>query len=212
MDIHAPAALESAAAGKHTDICLASEDRKPTTRPLSRYRPPRPPSSPYITAAGHRKLQSELSHLWKVKRPEVTKKVSEAAALGDRSENAEYIYGKKQLREIDARIKYLSQRLDVLEIVDRAPADTGKVFFGASVTLADGHGDERTLKIVGADEVDTDGAQMSIDAPMARACLGKEVGDEVTVPAPAAGGVPRILKPGATPSEQTYEIVAIEYS
>ena len=104
---------------------------------MSRYRPPRPPSSPYITRAGYDRLQRELTHLWKDKRPEVTRKVAEAAAQGDRSENAEYIYGKRQLREIDGRIQFLSKRLDELQIVDRVPPERDKVFFGAWVNLED---------------------------------------------------------------------------
>ena len=102
---------------------------------MSRYRPPPEKSSPYITAVGQARLQNELRYLWKEKRPEVTQKVSEAAALGDRSENAEYIYGKRQLAEIDRRIRYLSKRLDELNVVDRAPPDTSKVYFGAWVDL-----------------------------------------------------------------------------
>ncbi|MEM7077277.1 MAG: transcription elongation factor GreB [Pseudomonadota bacterium] len=179
---------------------------------MSRYRPPAPASSPYITAAGQAQLQAELTHLWKVKRPEVTRKVSEAAALGDRSENAEYIYGKKQLREIDARIKYLSKRLDVLEVVDRAPNDKSRVFFGAWVTLADEAGDQRTLRIVGADEVDAGRDHMSIDAPLARACIGKQVGDEIVVRPQANQGVPRILDPNQTVSTQHYEVIKINYA
>src|SRR5690606_5568130 len=101
------------------------------------YRPPRPRASPYITAEGFARLNAELKELWKVQRPAVTRKVSEAAAMGDRSENAEYIYGKKQLREIDARVRFLSKRLDELEVVDRPPPDQSRVFFGAWVTLED---------------------------------------------------------------------------
>ncbi len=107
---------------------------------MSRYRPPREKSSPYITRAGYHVLNSELKHLWKVTRPEVTQKVSEAAALGDRSENAEYIYGKKQLREIDSRIRFLSKRLDDVTVVDKPPNDIDKVYFGAWVTLEDERG------------------------------------------------------------------------
>ena len=98
---------------------------------MSRYRPPRPRSSPYITEAGYQRLNDELKYLWKEKRPEVTKKVSEAAAQGDRSENAEYIYGKKQLREIDGRVRFLSKRLDELTVVSRPPRDSDRIFLGA---------------------------------------------------------------------------------
>ncbi len=108
----------------------------------------------YITPQGVRKLRDELNYLWREKRPEVTQKVSEAAALGDRSENADYIYGKKQLREIDKRIRYLTKRLDNLEIVDRKPIDQDKIFFGAWLKLKDELGVISHLRIVGADEFD----------------------------------------------------------
>ncbi len=163
---------------------------------MSRYRPPTPPSSRYITAEGEQRLIKELKYLWKVKRPEVTESVREAAAQGDRSENAEYIYGKKQLREIDRRVRYLSKRLDDMTVVDRPPGDTSKVFFGAWVSLVDDDANERRLRIVGPDEIDTD-HYISIDAPMARALLKKEVGDEIEVPTPTGS--------------HFYEIIAIEY-
>ena len=102
---------------------------------MSRYRPPRPRSSPYITRTGYDRLQQELTYLWKEKRPEVTRKVAEAAAQGDRSENAEYIYGKRQLREIDSRIQFLSKRLDDLVVVDQLPKERDRIFFGAWITL-----------------------------------------------------------------------------
>ena len=139
---------------------------------MGRYRPPRAPSSPYITREGYDRLQKELTYLWKEKRPEVTAKVSEAAALGDRSENAEYIYGKRQLREIDGRIQFLSKRLDELNIVDRNPPNTDQVYFGAWVTLEDDEGKEQKFRIVGADEFDADPQFISIDAPLARALIG----------------------------------------
>ena len=148
---------------------------------MSRYRPPRPRSSPYITSAGYARLNEELKHLWKVKRPEVTRKVAEAAAMGDRSENAEYIYGKKQLREIDARVRFLSKRLDELTVVDRAPRDTDKVFFGAWVTLEDDDGGHHRYRLVGPDEFDAAPGYISIDSPMARALLSRRVDDEVEV-------------------------------
>jgi transcription elongation factor GreB len=151
---------------------------------MSRYRPPRPKSSPYITPEGYARLQAELKALWTVRRPEVTRKVAEAAAMGDRSENAEYIYGKKQLREIDARIRHLAKRLDALQVVDRLPPDRSRVYFGAWVTLGDPSGAQRRYRLVGPDEFDQVPAYISIDSPMARALLGKRVGD--TVP-PAAG-------------------------
>ena len=148
---------------------------------MSRYRPPAPKSSPHITPAGQSELQRELKYLWKEKRPAVTKKVAEAAAQGDRSENADYIYGKRQLREIDRRIAYLSKRLDVLVVVDRAPPAVDKVFFGAWVTVEDGAGKEHCYRLVGADEFDAEPEYISIDSPMARALLGKSVDDEVVL-------------------------------
>lgn len=148
---------------------------------MSRYRPPRPRSSPYITQEGYARLSEELKYLWKVKRPEVTAKVSEAAALGDRSENAEYIYGKKQLREIDGRVRFLSKRLDELTVVDKPPRDPEQVFFGATVTLEDDEGVEFSYRLVGPDEFDTAPEYISIDSPMARALLKKRADDEVEI-------------------------------
>lgn len=152
-------------------------------------RPPTPRArSPYITVAGARTLRDELKYLWSSKRPQVTQAVSEAAALGDRSENAEYIYGKKQLREIDRRIRFLQKRLDELIVVDRVPDDTSRIFFGARVTLEDENGDSSTYRLVGADEFDLERGRLSIDSPVARALLKKAVDDEVTV---AIGGTTR---------------------
>jgi transcription elongation factor GreB len=148
---------------------------------MSRYRPPRPKSSPYITPEGHARLAAELKHLWKVERPEVTRKVSEAAALGDRSENAEYIYGKKQLREIDGRIAFLSRRLDELAVVDKPPRDPNQVFFGAWVTLEDDAGREYRYRLVGPDEFDAAPEYISIDSPMARALLKKRADEEIEI-------------------------------
>lgn len=146
---------------------------------MSRYRPPRPRSSPYITPAGFARLNDELKHLWKEKRPEVTRKVSEAAAMGDRSENAEYIYGKKQLREIDSRVRFLSKRLDELKVVDRPPRETDRIYFGAWVALEDESGTTFRYRLVGPDEFDAEPGYISIDSPMARALLGKRVDDEI---------------------------------
>ncbi|MCZ6644435.1 MAG: transcription elongation factor GreB [Gammaproteobacteria bacterium] len=148
---------------------------------MSRYRPPREKSSPYITRVGYSALNDELKQLWKVTRPEVTQKVSEAAALGDRSENAEYIYGKKQLREIDSRIRFLSTRLDEITVVDKPPNDVDKVYFGARVTLADENGALLSYRLVGPDEFDREPEYLSIDSPMARALLKKTVDDEITL-------------------------------
>lgn len=148
---------------------------------MSRYRAPRPPSSAYITPSGHARLTAELKHLWKTVRPEITRKVAEAAALGDRSENAEYIYGKKQLRETDARIRYLSKRLDELTVVERAPPDRSRIFFGAWVELIDDTNARRRWRLVGPDEFDSHAEYISVDSPIAKALLGKRVDDEVTV-------------------------------
>lgn len=142
------------------------------------------PDKVYITPQGARKLRDELNYLWREKRPDVTRKVSDAAALGDRSENADYIYGKKALREIDKRIRYLTKRLDNLEIVDRTPADTDKVFFGAWVKLEDDAGDVTELRIVGADEFDVSKGWISLHSPMAKSLLGKRKGDDVVIQRP----------------------------
>jgi transcription elongation factor GreB len=148
---------------------------------MSRYRPPRPRSSPYITADGYARLNDELKHLWKVERPQVTRKVAEAAAQGDRSENAEYIYGKKQLREIDARVRFLSKRLDELSVVDRPPRDRSRVFFGAWVVLENEAGETFRYRLVGPDEFDSAPDYISIDSPMARSLLKKQVDDEIEI-------------------------------
>jgi len=141
-------------------------------------------SKVYVTPEGARSLRDELTNLWRVTRPEVTKKVSEAAALGDRSENADYIYGKKHLREIDKRIRYLTKRLDNLEIVDRKPDDQERVFFGAWIRLEDEAGKESELRIVGADEFDLSRGWISLNSPMAKSLLGKRKGDDVIVDRP----------------------------
>jgi len=140
--------------------------------------------SPYITPEGHRRLSEELSYLWKIKRPRVTQAVADAAAMGDRSENAEYIYGKKQLREIDARLRFLQQRLNNLKVVDRNPEDTSKVFFGAWVEIGDADGNIHRYRIVGPDEIDAEKGFISIDSPMAKALLRKTEGDEISVSSP----------------------------
>lgn len=140
--------------------------------------------SPYITPEGQKRLSEELSYLWKIKRPQVTQAVAEAAAMGDRSENAEYIYGKKQLRQIDSRLRFLSKRLSELIIVDRMPDDTSKVFFGAWVEIEDTDGNMYEYRIVGPDEFDPDKNFISIDSPMAKALLRRTEGDEVVVSRP----------------------------
>jgi transcription elongation factor GreB len=140
--------------------------------------------SPYITPEGQKHLSEELSYLWKIKRPQVTQAVAEAAAMGDRSENAEYIYGKKQLRQIDSRLRFLSKRLSELIVVDRMPDDTSKVFFGAWVEIEDTDGNMYEYRIVGPDEFDPDKNFISIDSPMAKALLRRTEGDEVVVSRP----------------------------
>ncbi len=146
---------------------------------MGRYRPPRKPGSKYITPEGEKSLKDELHYLWKVKRPEVTQAVSEAAALGDRSENAEYIYGKKQLREIDSRVRFLRKRLEDMVVVSRPPDDTSRVFFGAWVTLEDDDGTEHNYRLVGPDEFDLSKGYLSIDSPLAKSLLKKQVDDEI---------------------------------
>ncbi|TYL48711.1 transcription elongation factor GreB [Marinomonas sp. IMCC 4694] len=148
---------------------------------MSRYRPPSPPKSAYITQEGAQTLLAELKYLWKEKRPAVTETVREAAAQGDRSENAEYQYGKRQLRDIDRRVRYLEKRLDVCTVVDRLPSDLTRVFFGAWVTLEDEAGECKEYRIVGPDELDHHVGYISIDSPVARALLKKQEGDEVSI-------------------------------
>jgi transcription elongation factor GreB len=157
------------------------------------------PSLPkhYITPEGAKRLRAELDQLWTVERPRVTQEVADAAAQGDRSENAEYIYGKRRLREIDRRVRFLAKRLDDVVVVGEPPADLSRVFFGAWVSLENDDGHEVTYRIVGADESDLERGFISMDAPVARALLGKRDGDEVTVQRPK----------GAI----TYTITAIRY-
>ncbi|KAA9131921.1 transcription elongation factor GreB [Marinihelvus fidelis] len=151
---------------------------------MGRWRPPAKPSSPYITAEGAQALEQELKQLWRVERPEVVRALSAAAAEGDRSENAEYIYRKKQLGGIDRRIRYLTRRLDVIKVVDRLPDNRDSVRFGAWVTVADETGTESVYRIVGADETRADDGWISIDSPMARGLLGRGVGDTVMIERP----------------------------
>jgi transcription elongation factor GreB len=136
--------------------------------------------SPYITPGGYERLRQELEQLW-VRRRDVTQHLSAAAAEGDRSENAEYIYRKKELREIDRRIRYLQKRLPELKVVRDKPSSSKQVFFGAWITLQNGNGDKNTYRIVGADEFDPDRHFISVDSPMAKALLKKHVKDMVTV-------------------------------
>ena len=150
---------------------------------MGRWRPPQPKKSPYITADGYERLQLELNGLW-VRRKDVTKALSAAAAEGDRSENAEYIYRKKELAGIDRRIRYLQKRLPELTVVREAPSNPDQIFFGAWVTLEDNDGKTITYRIVGPDEFDPAKGWISMDSPMARALLKKMIDDEVSVETP----------------------------
>ena len=148
---------------------------------MTRYRPPPPKSAPYVTPAGFERLQEELRVLWKVERPEITRRVAEAAALGDRSENADYIYGKRRLGEIDRRVRYLSKRLDEVQIVDRLPDDTNRIFFGATIDIEREDGESLRYRIVGADEFDRQDHYISVDSPLAQQLLGKRKGDLISL-------------------------------
>lgn len=165
---------------------------------MVRHRPPPPKRSVHITPDGAERLRAELDHLWRVKRPQVTQAVADAAALGDRSENAEYIYGKRQLREIDRRLRFLQKRLDEIVVVDRPPADPTRVYFGAWVTLEDAKGKRAEYRIVGADEFDAARRWISVDSPLARALLQKRVEEEVAVRLPKG--------------DASYTIIGIRYS
>jgi transcription elongation factor GreB len=168
---------------------------------MSRWRPPNPdgPASVYITRSGFDRLKAEYEQLWRERRPEVVRALAAAAAEGDRSENAEYIYRKKELREIDARVHYLQQRLPVFKVVESAPDDRSRVFFGAQITVMDvDSGAEHCYRIVGADETDAATGGISVDSPLARALMKKCEGDAV-----------RVRLPGG---EVEFEIVAIAYS
>ena len=151
---------------------------------MGRYRSPAPKASPYITADGYAMLESELKERWK-QRAVVTKALSAAAAEGDRSENAEYIYRKKELGEIDRRIRYLQKRLPDLKIVEQKPANSEIVYFGASVTLEDENGAAVTYRIVGPDEFDHAEHYISVDSPLARSLLKRELGEEIEVDVPS---------------------------
>jgi transcription elongation factor GreB len=153
---------------------------------MSRWRPPAEKSTAIITPEGHARLKVELDHLWRVRRPEVVQALAAAAAEGDRSENAEYTYRKKQLGEIDRRVRYLSHRLPALRVVDAQPRDATAIYFGAwfDVEPAKG-GDLHRHRIVGPDETDSARGWISIDSPMARAALGRRVDDEFEAVLPA---------------------------
>jgi transcription elongation factor GreB len=143
-------------------------------------KPPR-----YITPEGFRKIAAEHTRIWTEDRPRIVAEVEAAAALGDRSENAEYIYGKRKLRELDRRLRFLSERLDELTVVEPKPHPSGRAFFGAWVTVEQEDGEERTYRLVGPDEFDVAAALISVNAPLGRALLGRGEGDAVTVHRPA---------------------------
>lgn len=164
---------------------------------MGRWRPPAEKSSPHITPEGAQAMKDELAGLWSLRRRDVVPALSAAAAEGDRSENAEYIYRKKQLAEIDRKIRYFSKRLDVMKVVDQLPANQDKIYFGAWVEVEDEQGDTRCHRIVGADEIDAAKGFISIDSPMAKALIGRSLGDSVTLQLP--GG------------SSTVEIIAVRY-
>ena len=165
---------------------------------MSRWRPPAEKSTALVTPEGHARLKAELDELWRVRRPEVVRALSAAAAEGDRSENAEYTYRKKQLGEIDRRVRYLSKRLQELRVVDTAPSDPDAVYFGALVEVEDVHGGETArYRIVGPDETDAPRGWISIDSPLARALLKKRVDDEFEAELPAG--------------RRAFTVVSVEY-
>ena len=151
---------------------------------MGRYRPPAIKGSPYITAEGMAVLEIELDYLWNKRRPLVVQALSTAAAEGDRSENAEYIYRKKELGEIDRRVRFLSRRVDELKVVTEIPAQTDKVFFGAWIELENEEGELLQYRIVGPDEFDAEKGFISMDSPVAKALMKKQVGDDVRITTP----------------------------
>jgi transcription elongation factor GreB len=164
---------------------------------MGRFRQLPPTGSKYITPAGARRLQAELERLWREERPRVCQAVAAAAALGDRSENAEYTYGKRRLREIDRRVRFLRKRLDGMVIVDQPPSDTGRVFFGAWVEIESEDGTRARYRVVGPDEFDLAPDYISMDSPLGRALLRRGREEQVAVEAP--GG------------RRVYLIVSIDY-
>jgi transcription elongation factor GreB len=153
-------------------------------RARDRTRPDESDRPGYITPEGHRRLEEEAKTLWNVKRPEVAKALANAAAEGDRSENAEYIYRKKQLGQIDRRLRFLAKRLDVLTVITDKPKADGRVYFGCTVTLEDEDGEVKKYRIVGPDEWNLEQGEISVDSPVARALIGRHVGDEVMLKRP----------------------------
>lgn len=154
---------------------------------MGRWRPPPERSTALITRDGFERLKAELDDLWRVRRPEIVRALAAAAAEGDRSENAEYTYRKKQLGELDRRVRYLSKRVPALRVIEESPADRDLVFFGARVELEDvASGETQTYRLVGPDEAEPGRGDISIDSPLARALLKKRIDDEVDVQLPAA--------------------------
>ncbi len=164
---------------------------------MRRSPPPAPAPSKYITPQGERRLRAELDELWRGERPRVTAAVAAAAAQGDRSENAEYTYGKRRLREIDRRVRHLRRRLEGMVVVEQPPGDPSRVFFGAWVVLEAEDGARTRYRIVGPDEFDMAPGYISMDSPLGRALLSRRLDDQVAVAAPGGARV--------------YVIVAIEY-
>ena len=164
---------------------------------MGRFREPPPAGSKYVTPAGAQRLRAELEQLWREERPRVTQAVAAAAAQGDRSENAEYIYGKRRLREIDRRVRFLRRRLDGMVIVDQPPADPDRVFFGAWVQLEAEDGRRTRYRVVGPDEFDMAPGYISMDSPLGKALLRRRMDEEVTVETPAG--------------DRLYVIVSVEY-
>ncbi len=154
---------------------------------MGRYRAPAIKGSPYITPEGMRVLEEELDFLWNKRRPLVVQALSTAAAEGDRSENAEYIYRKKELGEIDRRVRFLSKRVDELKVVFETPKNTDQIFFGAWIELETDAGTLIQYRLVGPDEFDAERGFISMDSPVARALMKKREGDEVSIETP--GGV-----------------------
>ncbi len=152
---------------------------------MGRYRPPREKGTALITAQGEARLRAEVEQLWREERPVVARAVQDAAKNGDRSENGDYIYGKRRLREIDSRVRFLTKRLEVLKVIDERPTDPSRIFFGARVRLMEDDGTERDLRIVGPDEFDPARGEISIDSPLARALLGKAEDDVAAVDSPS---------------------------
>ena len=165
---------------------------------MSRWRPPPDKSTALVTPGGHARLKAELDDLWRVRRPDVVRALSAAAAEGDRSENAEYTYRKKQLGEIDRRVRYLSKRLETLRVISEPPSDPSQVFFGACVEIEDVRsGEVSRYRVVGPDETDAPRGWISIDSPLARAMLGKRADDEFGAALPAG--------------EARFTILAVDY-